>query len=127
MPQGTDRHMQQLGCPGLIAARLSEGLDNIGLFEVLEMAHEVDTSLRQIELGTYPLRIVVGYIVGQSFRLYLRGALKRNRTFDGVFKLSNVAMPGIILKQLSSPRRDRKFLACLFTKLSYEVLYKVRN
>jgi hypothetical protein len=75
MSQGTDGHLQQFGCPGLIAAGLSQGLDNIGFFEVLEMAHEVYTSFGQVKLRADPLRVVVSDIVRQSFGLYLRCAL----------------------------------------------------
>src|SRR5436190_23806733 len=105
--QGAHGHLQQLGSFCLVAGRFSESLDDVGLFEVVEVAHKIEAGIREVELRIYTLRVVIRYVIGQLFGLDLVGPLESDRPLDGVFQFANIAVPSVIFEDLHSLWRDR--------------------
>ena len=125
--KGTDLHLQQVGCFGLVSGRLPQSLYDICAFEIVEMCREVQAVVRQVKFGVDAIGVVVRYVVGQPFRLDLGPAFESDRSLDRMLELSHIAAPHIILKQLHRLRRYRKFAATLLAELSCEMVSEIGN
>ena len=95
VPEGANRHLEQFGCPRLIAPGFPKGLYDVGFFEVFQVVHQIDTAFWKIKLRTYSLRIIVCNMIGQLFRLDLSAAFQGDSAFDGVLKLTDVGIDHI--------------------------------
>src|ERR1043165_1460108 len=99
-------HLEQVGRASLISSGLSQRLDDVGLLEILEMRGEIQPRIRQIELSADPLRVIVGYVLRQPFRLNLVPAFESDGPLDRMFQLSNISTPHIILQKLHRLRSN---------------------
>jgi hypothetical protein len=98
MPKRTHLHLQEFGGFGLIAGGFSEGFDDVGLFEVVEVTGEIDAVFGKVELGVYSLRIVICDVIRELLGLNFAGAFESDGPFDRVFKLADIAVPGVIFE-----------------------------
>src|SRR6185503_850383 len=110
--QAANGHVENLRRAGLIPGRALERPDDVVLFELRQVGFQVDSLLRQLEIGDIP-RLVLQNSLRQSLRLYDpigvlavarssrdldAGRLERDRAFDRVLELANVSRPVIVLE-----------------------------
>src|SRR6188508_3315473 len=127
MSQRAYLHLKQVGGFGLIARRLTKGLDDVGLLKIVEVRCEVQSLIREIEFGIDPLRIVIRNMVRKPLKLDLVAAFEGHGTLNCVFELANVAAPHIVLQGAHRLRRDRKVASSLITEFTYEVIREIWN
>ena len=80
----------------MISRRFTKSFHYVCAFEIVQVGREIDPVVRQIKLGLDTFGIVICDVVRQPVRPDLFTAFEGDRTLDRVFKLTDVAVPGVL-------------------------------
>src|SRR5437660_6062387 len=91
------------------------------------MGSEINALFGKFKSFSYAVRIVAGDFLRKTLGFDRAGRFQRNRALDGVFKLTDITRPDIILQQSDGTLTDRQRAARTGAELLDEVLRQIAN
>src|SRR6185436_5181586 len=107
--------------------RAPKRLEYVRLFQLVQVGRDVDPLVGKLHGFRHAIRVVVADLFRQPFGFDGVGAFERDGAFDRVFKLADVAGPGVSLEQTHRAFADAQGATTRRAELLDEVRSEIRD